>query len=40
MSDKFCGDEILLTPHKISSFFLLAMLAKLMVFNAIKLPLK
>jgi len=36
MSDEFHDDEILLTFHKISSFSLLVMPAKLMIFNAIK----
>ena len=44
MSNKFYGDETLLTSHKILSFSSLAMSAKLIVFNvikpSIKLPLK
>ena len=40
MSDEFHGDETFLTSHETPSFSLLAMSAKLMVFNAIKLSMK
>ena len=36
VSDGFYGDETLHTFHKTSSFPLLAMSAKLMIFNVIK----
>jgi hypothetical protein len=38
--DGFHGDEALLTSHETSSFSFLAMSAKLMVFNIMKLSLK
>ena len=38
--DGFHGDEILLTSHETLSFSLLAMSAKLMIFNATKLSMK
>ena len=34
MPDEFHGDETLLTSHETSSFSLLVMLVKLMIFNA------
>ena len=40
MSDGFHGDEALLTSHETSLFSLLAMSAKLMIFNAMKLSMK
>jgi len=40
MPDGFHGDETLLTFHETSSFSLLAMSAKLIVFNTIKLSMK
>ena len=40
MPDEFHGDETLLTSHKIPSFSLLAMSAKMVVFNVIKLFIK
>ena len=40
MSNEFHGIETLLTSHETPSFSLLAMLAKLMIFNAIKLSMK
>ena len=36
VSDRFYGDETLLTSHKISSFYFLATSAKLMIFNVMK----
>ena len=40
MSDEFHGDETLLTSHETPSFSLLVILAKVMVFNVIKLFMK
>jgi len=40
MPDEFYGDETLLTSHEILSFSLLAMSAKLMIFNVMKLSIK
>ena len=40
MSDEFHGDETLLTSHETPSFSLLAMSAKVMIFNVMKLPLR
>ena len=40
MTDEFHGDETLLTSHETPSFSLLAMLAKLMIFNVMKLSMK
>jgi len=36
MTYKFHGDETLLTSHETLAFYLLAMLAKIMVFNIMK----
>ena len=38
--DEFHGNETLLTSHETPSFFLLAMSAKLMIFNIMKLSMK
>ena len=40
MQDEFYGDETHLTYHETPSFSLLAMSAKLMIFNAIKSSMK
>jgi len=40
MPDEFYGDETLFTSHETLSFSLLAMSAKLMIFNAMKLSMK
>ena len=40
VSDKFHGDETLLTFHEILAFSLLTMSAKVMVFNVMKPPLR
>ena len=40
MPDEFCGDETLLTFHKILVFSLIIMSAKMMIFNSIKLSMK
>ena len=40
MPDEFYGDETLLTSHKISSFYILALSAKLMIFNIMKPSIK
>ena len=40
MPDEFYGDETLLTSYEILLFFLLVMLAKLMIFNVMKLLLR
>ena len=40
MSDEFYRDKILLTSNETSSFSLLAMSAKLIIFNAMKLSMK
>ena len=40
MPDEFYGDETLLTYYETPVFYLLAMLAKLMIFNAMKPSMK
>ena len=40
MADEFYGDETLLTSHETPLFSLLAMSAKLMIFNIIKSSIK
>ena len=40
MTDVFYSDEVLLKSHKTSSFSLLAVSAKLTIFNVMKLSIK
>ena len=40
MPDEFYGDETLITYHETPAFYLLAMSAKLMIFNAMKPSMK
>ena len=40
MPDEFHGDKTLLTSYKISSFYLLTMSTKVIIFNIMKLSMK